>query len=47
VRAEILMVLSFRGVLFAEESLFSLAAIEERFLAPLGMTKLETIFAAT
>jgi len=33
-------------VLFAEESLFSLATNEERFLAPLGMTKLEIVFAA-
>ena len=35
---EILNTPSFRGTLRAEESLFLLPAIEEGFLAPLGMT---------
>jgi len=37
--AEKLNILSFRGTLRAEESLFSWVSIKERFLASLGMTK--------
>jgi hypothetical protein len=37
--AEKVTILSFRGALRAEESLFSWVSIKERFLASLGMTK--------
>jgi hypothetical protein len=37
--AEKVKLLSFRGTLRAEESLFYWASIKERFLASLGMTK--------
>jgi len=44
--AEELKTPSFRGMFFAEESLFSWVSIEEGFLALLGMTENATFFAA-
>jgi hypothetical protein len=44
--AEKLKTPSFRGMLFAEESLFSWVSIEEGFLASLGMTENGTFSAA-